>query len=776
MHNFFSAFKQVFRLRWINFIKISSLALGICISTALMCKVAWERSYDNFWFQKEKLLYLETNYAYQNEGDSIIDAYNMKCYPGLAPEIVNNITSVEASTRFRNRYVDYWVNNNFFSLITYTVDTSFFDMLQIKMIKGESPNAIFQSPGKIIISEKTATTLFSNCDPIGQQILNKSRFHSEDDEIYTVCGICQDLPGNSIFPNVQIIKCTEIPCVFDWGSSWVTLFRTYQNPDLEKLNNEINTLLKPRYKDLGNELISFRVNNIHNCHRLDVAENNAVLSVLAFALLLISGLSFVLLSINSLASRAKEVGVRKTAGAKVSGIFLLIILETVIYVLSATLLAALVFWGFKPQLENITGRYEDIFALANLWIAGIVLMLLIIVAGIIPAQILSRIPVTQVFQRFTADKIYWKRILLFIQFTASIFVICFMFIILRQYHTSFMRNFGYDKEKLLWISCGGLNTETQKQALMAEISSDSRVESISISNDLAWWDTEGMNVSLEPNTEDPAFVKWLGTDSLFFNTYGIPVLLGSKHLTANIDNGGNVVVNQFFLEKFNIVGNPLGQVFYYNKNHLATIVGVCGNFENVSAGVKPFVLMLRDSYNAGVITVRVNKVTKDVIAIINEKVKQFHQETIAPEVFTYSDNIIEMFRDVKMFRDKIILTSFFLLLITVMGILGYVNLEIRRRTKEITIRKIHGATAIQIIWKISRGLLLIAALSATVAIPAAYILGSRWQQEFTVKINLSWYLFAGATFVVVFTIAICAVLQTWRTANANPAKSLNINI
>ena len=333
-----------------------------------------------------------------------------------------------------------------------------------------------------------------------------------------------------------------------------------------------------------------------------------------------------------------------------------------------------------------------------------------------------------------------------------------------------MRDFGYDKEKLIWIWKTG--SESQHQALMSEINADSRVEAVTINSEMVWLSFPMLDVSLTPNTEEHVWVKWSTTDSMFFKTYGIPILYGSTHITASSFIGGNVVVNQEFLEKLNIVDNPIGQVFYYKKNLLATIAGVCRNFESVSGGLQPMVFTLHDMDMGCVISVRVNEPNKDVIEAIQEKMKSLYKNDELPEMLTYSDNILKEFKEIKMFRDKIILTSFFLLLITIMGILGYVNLEIRRRTKEIAIRKIHGSTAFEIIWKVSGGLLFIALLAAAVAIPLAYILGSRWQQEFAVKINLSWYLFAAATLIVALTIAVCAVIQTWRTANANPARAV----
>jgi len=762
MNNIFYAFKQVFRLRWLNLIKIVSLALGICVSAVLMCMVAWERSFDNFWAQPENLLYMEMNYICANDPD--MDGTDDKCPPGLAPEIAQNIPSVEAATRFRFAIpFNYLIDDKPFSLMTYFADTSFFDVLQIKILDGEDPKEILKTPGKVIISQKTATLLFSDKDPLGKQI-------RDNENVYTVCGISQDLPKNSYLDNPQIIIGTDIPVFLDGNTAWFTLLRTCNKTNIKNLNTRINTHLEPLFRDWEGTNITFHVNQLHNYGKQYNTGRHAIFSILTFALLLISGLNFALLSISSLTSRAKEVGVRKAAGARISGIFSLIIFETIIYVLSAAILSVIILWGVEPQLEHITGNYEDIFAFANLWAAGLVLVVLVLIAGVIPAWIFSRIPVTQVFKRFTSNNLLGKRILLFIQFTASVFVFCFMFIILHQYQISIRRDLGYDKEKLICVNVYN-TTETQKQAIIAEISSDSRVEAVTLSSGVLYSGFSGIAVSMEAGNHEPLYARWIGADSLFFKTHSIPILLGSTHLTATYDDAGNVIVNQALIEKLNITGNPIGQVFY-KQYAPATIVGVCGNFESVWGGLQPIVITANHSLLANILTVRVNDVNKDMMETIKGKMEPFYQNSVPPELSIYSENIFKELGGVRMFRDLLIMASICLLLITIMGILGYVNMETRRRTKEIAIRKIHGSTTLEIIWKIFRGLLLISLLSAAVAIPLAYIIGSYWQQEFPQKGELSWILFAGATIIVVLTIAICTVLQTWRSANANLARTI----
>ena len=766
MKNLLYALKQVFRPRWQNTVKIISLTLGFAVSVALMCRVAWFNSFDNFWQDGENLLILEQHINWLKTGERDL---RYRCFPAIAPEITANIPSVESATRFRFDIKNYLVNENQYSFRNCYVDSSFFDVLQMEMITGGNPKEILKNRNNAIISEKTAKMLFPDGDVLGQVIKNETN-------IYTVGGICKDLPENSFLPEIHIIVEKDIPLFFVEQDIWFTFLRTHKKTDLKELNKEINELLEPRYTDVSKDLcvqISFCASNFHDYSK---RENRDVKGwIMVVILLLITGLNFALLSISSLASRAKEVGVRKASGARASGIFSLIIWETTIYVIVAACLAAVLLWGLKPQLDEMFGKFENIFAFENLWGVGFVMVLLILIAGVLPAWIFSRIPVTQVFQRFTSDRLYWKRILLFIQFMASIFVISLMFIALRQYDTVIAHRYGYEPDQLLWIYVEH-PVETQLQTLVSEIGSDSRVEAVTTSSRTAWYGYTGMLASRNPDDTEPLYVQGFGTDSNFFKVHGIKMLYGNTALTGNWETAGNVVVNQAFLNTLQIDENPLEVIFYnvniHNEKIPFKIAGVCQNFESLEEGVEPLVVMARDTDEIPYIIIRVNEVTSDVVQMVQEKIKQTFPKEVAPKVSICSDTIFWHFHRFHLDGMIVIFASICLLIITIVGTLGYVSIEIRRRTKEIAIRKIHGSSAMGIIWKISRELLLIALLASPMAIIGAYFFGMRWLRDFVVKATLNWYLFAAAACIIVLTIAACAVIQTWRTANANPAKEI----
>lgn len=770
MNNLYSALKQVFKARWINFTKVIVLALGITISSALLCRVAWEQSYDTFWSDVDNLHQMQMNF--QNVEEPNDDrGMSMQCFPALAPEIQDKLSSVTAATRFQKIHAKaiYKIGERDVSLGQYKVDSSFVDVFDITIIEGESAKQVLSSPSSVMISRRAAEKISPEGSALGTQIMTGGK-------PYTITAIFEDIPRNSTINNVELIQWRFVPMIWDGNDSWHTYIRTVEGTTDEQLSADINELLAPRYADweqtIG-QILTFRTRNI-TAHFAEVADDmDLIMSVLAIGILLIAGLNFALLSISSLTSRAKEVGVRKAAGSSTMGIFSLIIFETIIYIILALIVAATIMWVAKPQLETIMGLYADVFSLGNLWAVGVVLVLLIMISGVIPAIIFARIPVTQVFQSFVAGRSSWKKALLFVQFTCSILIICFMFIIDGQYRTMANFNVGYDQEKLLIVELKGLE-ETQINSIINDVQSHSGVQSTSLCDSPLFYGLSGQMFSAEKGGSQRS-ARILLADTAFFKTFGIDISEGVAENRASVfgSGGGDVVVSREFLPFIGIEGNPVGALFYTN-NAVYRIAGVCDNFQTSSALglVQPVVIYSRQDTWSTLLVVRSHSVTKELMQSVQKTVDKFYPTVTPPTVKIYRDELMQNYSDTQMFKDGVIVASIILLIITIMGITGYVGIETKRRSKEIAIRKVHGSTAREIIILIIRSLLIIVVIASAVAIPLAYILGGFWQSEFTLKVPLSWIMFAGGTIIIATTVLLCATAQSWKIATSNPARSI----
>lgn len=160
-----------------------------------------------------------------------------------------------------------------------------------------------------------------------------------------------------------------------------------------------------------------------------------VMTILAIAILLIAAFNYVLISLSSLARRAKEVGVHKCNGAANSTIFGLFLNETVLLILLSVVLTGGLMYLFRDFVEEIAvAKLLSLFTVQNLWVPGMVVLSVLLLAGILPAWVFSSIPVTQVFRRYTERNTSWKRPLLFVQFVGVSFIFCFLLVVLCQYH------------------------------------------------------------------------------------------------------------------------------------------------------------------------------------------------------------------------------------------------------------------------------------------------------------------------------------------------------
>lgn len=761
MKNIVYAFKQVFRLRTTNIVKLISLALGITISGLLMCRVAWEQSYDNFWSDTDNLRYLEINWQMVNQPVDP-DSRQRQCMGPMAPEMADKLPAVRSATRFGgwSSKQFYNVGDKSYELYTLGADTSMFDVFDIEMFEGEQPKAVLSTKDGILLNRSSAEKLFPQGSAVGEQVLL-------DTTVYTVRGVFEDMPRNTTLPLMEAVIAGRFRDSWDGGDSYFTFMRVEPGTTNEQLDKQVNELFAPRYVDMEKnygQKLTFYTHNIREIYKARVESVDIVMSILALALLLIAGFNFALLSVSSLATRAKEIGVHKASGAKTAGIFALIIWETVIYVILALALSAVLIWGFKPLLEQAVGLYEDVFSLGNMWAVGLVLVLIIIIAGVIPAYLFSRIPVTQVFQRFTAAKARWKQGLLFMQFTSSIFVLCFMMIIVRQYQTLVTHNLGYDHQNLVTLSLERTD-ETFRQTLLNELRTLSNVEDMCLTDGLPYDGLSGNGVFTPENQQFVVTSRMLGYDSAFFSVYRIPVMEGVVETHGNRE----VMINKDLARKLNLE-NAVGSVIWDST----AIKGVVRDFQLGTLHIEQQPLLLyqrntRSSY--AYLTIRLHTADRAAIDQLQTVVNRMMPKN-TPQIGIYSENLKNAYSDSRMLRDGVMAASIILIIITVMGIMGYVNTETRRRSKEIAIRKIHGATSISIITMITQSLAITAIIATIIGIPSAYIIGEYWQRQFAVKAPLSIDIFIAGAAVIIVTIVVCVTLQTWRIANSNPARSI----
>ena len=494
----------------------------------------------------------------------------------------------------------------------------------------------------------------------------------------------------------------------------------------------------------------------------DVQKRLVIYGFLGFAIFFVAIMNYMLISIATLSRRAKGVGVHKCNGASSANIFHMFLAETGILVIISVLISFLLIINTRGLIEDLLSvRLSSLFTWQTLWVPLLTILVLFILAGGIPGRLFSRIPVTQVFRRYTDGKKGWKRSLLFVQFTGVSFVLGLLLVTLLQYSHLMNRDMGIVVPGLAqaqtWLpkeSVEHIKDEFRRQPMVEGVT-------VAVNGVLGEYWTRGL----------------IGNDgkriaTLNFNSchYNYPEVMGIKIIEGTtIKKQDDLLVNEELVRLMRWTDGAVGKKL---NDVRGTIVGVFRDIRNTSfyASQSPIVLIGDENANHA-FDVRLKEPYDENLKRLNEFV-----ESTFPNValrFVLVDSMVkDMYKNVYRFRNSVWITSGFILLIVIMGLIGYVNDETQRRSKEIAIRKVNGAEASHVLRLLTRDILYVSVISILIGTVVSYFAGQAWLDQFAEQIDLNPLLFVGTALYVQLLIVICVVLKAWHIANENPVNSI----
>lgn len=762
MKNFTYALRQVFRLRWGNLVKLISLTLGLVVGGSFFVRVAFERSYDRDLKDVERVYRLEANYILAS-GDN---TQGEKIMAPVAPTLAAALPEIESATRFMeiNDMSISADDEHFFTPTILIADSAIFDVLSYPILRG-NPNRDLTVHGNVFLSQKYATRIFGTADPVGQKITIAGQY------TFTVTGIFEDVPANS---HLSFDVVTYMDGFFrdDWdgGDSFYAYLKFKPGADVTAAASKFKAIADPhqkQYSEISKVKIEYTLNPVRSIFADKFKNIDLIMAILALVVILVSSLNYVLMTISSLASRAKEIGVHKASGASTTGVFAIVMWETFIYVVAALGLAAFMVAASRSTLEPIMGSFDNLFTIKNLWALIVVVGTLFVTAGVIPSTIFARVPVTQIFRRYTDSKMLWKRALLFFQFFAAAFILAFLMVIVVQYNAIMNRTLGYDHQNVGYVTLATAEL-SQAQSLAREIEGMSGVGEVSLGNSLPLFG-EGSGIGVNDIESEERLFRCgqFQVDSKFLQLFKIPLIKGRNLTDAD---SSAVVVNQHFEHKLPRGISALGYTFY-GDGQLRTVVGVTADIKLASAynNPDPIVFCPFSWTNSPFLIIRFSDYSRQNVAAIEKRLKELNPK-LNYKVDSYSNALLWQHADTQMLRDGIVIASLVLLFITFLGVIGYTATEIRRRRSEMALRKINGATSADVTVLMVRSLLVLCFIASICGVISAYILGGYWQGDFVDKSPLYWWIFVASAIVVLVMVVATVVVQCRHIANANPAR------
>lgn len=785
MKNLNIALRSLFKKGRSNGIKILSLGVGLAMGLVLISKVCFERSFDKFYPDSDRIYRLHENIIRDGEYKSYGQVSG-----GVATAMQVEIPEVEKATRLTYIGGDKELfrtqdGNRYSARYVVMGDTNVFDLLPRPILIGD-PKETLSRPGYVMISNRIAKLLGG-----AEQAVNKEfEFESSPGQTYTIGGVFEDVPENSHL-RFEIVASLEGMSKWsreNWlgNDRYLGYVKLYPGTDPESLTTAIREMqgrhcdleeVKKAGIDLTYSLVPLM--DMHS-NSDEVKSMNSLLSFLAFVLIFTAAMNYVLIVISTLINRTKEVAVHKCYGASDKNLFGMIMSETCLHMLISLLLAAFLIVLFRTKTEELLGAtLGALFSTQTIVILIGVCIVIFFITGLIPTYMFLRIPVAAAFRNFKESRRYWKLCLLFIQFWPPAYLVALLSVINKQYDYMVNVDPGYAYEKLAYCSTQGVE-ESVRNTAIEELRKIPEVDKVSACYDLPISGMSGNNVSL-PGDDRELFniadMYWVKDD--FFSLMEIPVIEGEV-FRSDGSASNKVMVSRSFVEKMEQVAGWTGSAI--GKNIIITEHSqngepftICGVYEDVCIGstgnpdTRPTALFY-DRY-APMILIKFHEMSPE-----NIKKAQKVLEDVMPDrnvtVTAYYMDMIDLYKDSRTFRDSVMIGGIVTLIIALIGLLGYTSDETNRRGREIAIRKVNGATAWSILKMISKDISYIAIPAIVIGMTVAYYSGTGWLEKFTEKAPIGFFIFlAGAMMVYVLIIA-CVLYRAWAVSNSNPVDSL----
>ena len=770
MRQIYYSIRTLLRERGSNLIRVISLSLGLTIGILLFSQIVFELSYENCYPEAERLAMVRAQITNLSTGEIMGDDGTNYDYTVFAPTANAVAESMPEEVEYAScvlpeREYNIYYEEKLLSDVDYIyVDSCFFQVFGIPLLKGNLKDLII--PGSVFVSERFARETFADEDPVGK-ILSADKQNT-----FTIRGVYKDVPENTMLTHDFVVSIYNNNGGYQAGNGWngndvfYTFLRLRRESDMDKVNDNIQRVIE-KYTEttIDDWKMDYSIIPLVKRHldSPDVQKRLVIYGFLGFAIFFVAIMNYMLISIATLSRRAKSVGVHKCSGASSTNIFSMFLAETGILVILSVLLSFLLIFNAREMIEDLLSvRLSSLFTWGTLWVPLLTILVLFVLAGGIPGRLFSRIPVTQVFRRYTDGKKGWKRSLLFVQFTGVSFVLGLLLVTLLQYGHLMNRDMGIDVTGLTeaesWLP------KERVEHIKDELRRQPMVEGVTVATHsvLGQYWTRGLM------SNDG---KRLATLNFNYCHYNYPEVMGIKIIEGTpMKKGGDLLVNEELVRLMRWTDGAVGKRV---NNVAGTVVGVFRDIRNESfyAAQSPIILIGTEEQANHTFDVRLKEPFDENLKRLNE-----YMEKTFPDVslhFMSVDHMVkDLYKDVYRFRNSVWITSCFILLIVIMGLIGYVNDETQRRSKEIAIRKVNGAEAFHVLRLLTRDILYVSVLSILIGTAVSYFAGRACLDQFAEQIELNPLLFIGTALFIQLLIIVCVVLKAWHIANENPVNSI----
>ncbi|UCF62849.1 MAG: ABC transporter permease [bacterium] len=792
------AIRNISRNRIYSFLNIIGLAIGVACFLFIYMFVRFELSYDQFHEKSDRIYRIAVRALI---GDTRINQTHSSAI--VFTRMREEFPEIENGVKFLNfgRTPVILGNRTFYESRIFAVDSTFFEVFTNPLLHGD-PEQVLNKPNSMVISRSLADKYFGHTEVLGE-IIQVEVSPSRGIMDFAITGVAEDMPENSHFHYDILISSITFPDLLNnqgwsWNNfvSYILLKEGASAAELETKLIEFNR----KYMDVddyeawaakGNyyQFYLQPITKIHLTSDLNgefEANGNEtyvhIFSIVSVFVLLIASINFMNLSTAKSAVRAKEVGMRKVVGSNRTRLIGQFLTESIFLSFISLICGLLIVESILPLYQNFIGRSLQVNYLGDAKVipALIFLGLLIgAVSGSYPAFALSSFkPIQVIGGNLNRGKkgVWFRNILVLVQFTISIFLIIGTIVVFQQLKHFQSKNLGFDKDQVLVIK-NPSSLGHMINPLKESIAQHPQVEDISGSNTLPG--RSFSNRGFRAEGIDGGFtLNMCVCDPDFLETLKIKLRTGRFFAREFASDSTAIVLNQKAVE---LLGwnDPIGKRILIGgeKRIKFNVIGVIEDYhyESLHQEIRPMGLFLAGGYfrqNENFISVRLR--TENVTATI-EYIRSTWKKFVPQKPFEYSfldEDYNSQYLNEEQTRKIFSVFSFLAIFIACLGLFGLASFSAQRRTREVGIRKALGASFTHIILILNQEFLKWVLIANVIAWPLAYYFMNSWLQNFAYRINIEWWIFLLAAVVALIIAVMTVSFQSIKAAFINPSDAL----
>lgn len=764
-----------------SFINIFGLATGMACCILILLWVNDERSYDNFHDKKDRLFQVLKNSPTNNgiaTANSLplpLSAYLRENEAGIKYAVATDWGG-DHLLNYKDKKV---IQNGMY------VEADFLKMFSFDFISGNAETAL-KDPSGIVLTQATAKSIFGNEDPLGKII------RVDDKMDMTVTGIVEDVPLNSSFQFTHLMSFEAYMVAEVWvknvSQQWQTnafqIFTELQPAaDEHAVVTRIENVITKNYEQSKGQLILHPLPKwrLYSMFENGKATGGSIefvrsLSVVAFFILMIACINFMNLATARSERRAREVGIRKTIGSRRNQLILQFLSESLIIAGMSFVLALGIVELSLPFYNSLVNKtlyipYQD----GYFWLVSLGIVVLTgVIAGSYPAFYLSSFnPAAVIKGKINAGKKTGRprQVLVALQFCFTIFQIVGTIVFFKQIQHGQERNLGYNRENLLMVSNTG-DLSKNYEALKQDVLSKGLAASITRSNSPITSIYAYMTVSWPgmPEDEQTSFAT-IATDHDYLTTMNIKLMKG-RDFSRDYNDSTSVIINE---KAATLMGmeDPVGKTLNWEGRDY-TIIGV---MEEVIMG-NPFkpaeptmIVFMPDWISDFTLRLPPEKDPTETLAGLENVFEKYNPAY--PFNYRFADDEYNRkFRVIQLIGKLANLFSALAIIISCLGLFGLAAFTAERRTKEIGIRKVMGATVSQVVLMLSKDFAILVIIAFIFTAPGAWYAFNMWLDRFPYRISIDWTILVSAGVAALVLAMVTVSSQAFKAAVANPVNSL----